>query len=172
MIDGGTGSDIINAGTGSHNTIYGGSAGNNKISGSSGGYDTIYGGGAGDLIVAGGGYNTIHGSGGSVVGAVTNNVITGGPLGYNEIFGGGDSYKQYIPEYLRNRPINDGLVAQALEQWASAKAATIMVGIFLVAAMVTLIALVPALMLQVRSGHGRAAGTAETGEDEYGEIAF
>ncbi len=90
----------------------------------------------------------------------------------NEIFGGGDSYKQYIPEYLRNRPINDGLVAQALEQWASAKAATIMVGIFLVAAMVTLIALVPALMLQVRSGHGRAAGTAETGEDEYGEIAF
>ena len=90
----------------------------------------------------------------------------------NEIFGGGDSYKQYIPEYLRNRPINDGLVAQALEQWASAKAATIMVGIFLVAAMVTLIALVPALMLQVRSGHGGAAGTAETGEDEYGEIAF
>jgi len=90
----------------------------------------------------------------------------------NEIFGGGDSYKQYIPEYLRNRPIDDGLVAQALEQWASAKAATIMVGIFLVAAMVTLIALVPALMLHVKSGHGRSAGGDEAAEAEYGEIAF
>jgi hypothetical protein len=90
----------------------------------------------------------------------------------NEIFGGGDSYKQYIPEYLRNRPINDGLVAQALEQWAATKAATIMVGIFLVAAAVTLIALVPALMLRVRSGHRGPADSVETEEHEYAEAAF
>ena len=90
----------------------------------------------------------------------------------NEIFGGGDAYKQYIPEYLRNRSINDGLVAQALEQWAASKAATIMVGIFLVAAMVTLIAVVPALMLRVKPGrHGPADGVVVQ-ETEYGEIAF
>ena len=90
----------------------------------------------------------------------------------NEIFGGGDSYKQYIPEYLRNRSINDGLVAQALEQWAATKAATIMVGIFLVAAAVTLIALVPALILRVKPGHRGPAEPVETEEREYAEVAF
>jgi MFS family permease len=90
----------------------------------------------------------------------------------NEIFGGGDTYKQYIPEYLRNRSINDGLVAQALEQWAASKAATIMVGIFLVAAAVTLIAVVPALMLRVGSGRKRTVDSAVAQEIEYGEIAF
>jgi MFS family permease len=90
----------------------------------------------------------------------------------NEIFGGGDAYKQYIPEYLRNRSINDGLVAQALEQWAASKAATIMVGIFLVAAMVTLIAAVPALMLRVKPGRHGPADDVAAQETEYGEIAF
>jgi MFS family permease len=90
----------------------------------------------------------------------------------NEIFGGGDTYKQYIPEYLRSRPINDGLVAQALEQWAATKAATIMVGIFLVAAAVTLVALVPALMLHVRSGRRGPADPVESEDLEYAEIAF
>lgn len=90
----------------------------------------------------------------------------------NEIFGGGDSYKQYIPEYLRNRSINDGLVAQALEQWAATKAATIMVGIFLVAAAVTLIALVPALMLRVRPGRNGPAEPLEDEDREYADAAF
>jgi hypothetical protein len=90
----------------------------------------------------------------------------------NEIYGSGDQFKQYIPAYLRDRSINDGLVAQALEQWAATKAATIMVGIFLVAAVVTLIAVVPALVLRVRhdrngSGEGGAAE-----ESQHGEIAF
>jgi MFS family permease len=89
----------------------------------------------------------------------------------NEIYGSGDAYKQYIPEYLRNRPINDGLVAQALEQWAATKGATIMVGIFLVAAAVTLIALVPALALRVRPGMSINEG-GEAEEVEHGEIAF
>jgi MFS family permease len=90
----------------------------------------------------------------------------------NEIYGSGDSYQQYIPAYLRDRPINDGLVAQALEQWAASKGASILVGIFLVAAMVTLVALAPALLLKVRPGHVRPAGSGEAGESEHGEIAF
>ena len=90
----------------------------------------------------------------------------------NEIFGGGDTYKQYIPEYLRNRPINDGLVAQALEQWAASKATTIMVGIFLIAAVVTLIAVVPALMLRPRSSRQLPEEGSAAEETEYGEIAF
>jgi hypothetical protein len=47
-----------------------------------------------------------------------------------------------------------------------------MVGIFLVAAAVTLIALVPALMLRVRPGHRGPAESAETEEREYAEAAF
>ena len=90
----------------------------------------------------------------------------------NEVYGSGDAYKQYIPEYLRNRPVTDGLVAQALEQWAAAKAASILVGIFLVAAIVTLIAVVPALTLKVRRRDPQSAGTGDTKETEYGEIAF
>jgi MFS family permease len=90
----------------------------------------------------------------------------------NEIYGSGDAYKQYIPEYLRNRSITDGLVAQALEQWAATKAATIMVGIFLVAAVVTLVAVLPALVLKVkrnRDGGGDGAAAEDAG---HGEIAF
>jgi len=90
----------------------------------------------------------------------------------NEIYGAGDGYKQYIPAYLRDRPITDGLVAQALEQWAATKAATIMVGIFLVAAAVTLIAVVPALVLRARPGRDGLAENGEDGAAESGEIAF
>ena len=63
-----------------------------------------------------------------------------------------DAYRTYIPESLRDRPFNDGLVVQALEQWASGEAARILVGVFLVAAAVMAIAVVPALLL----GHRRA----------------
>jgi len=90
----------------------------------------------------------------------------------NEIYGSGEGYKQYIPAYLRDRPINDGLVAQALEQWAASKGATIMVGIFLVAAVITLIAVLPALVLRVRPGRDRSSGSVESEEIGYGEIAF
>jgi MFS family permease len=103
----------------------------------------------------------------------------------NEIYGTSDAYKQYVPEYLRNRPLTDGLVAQALEQWAASKAASIMVGIFLVAAAVTLVAVVPAVMLRVRHRETRVAtegagvvgvsgrDRAGIGEEiERGEIAF
>jgi hypothetical protein len=59
-----------------------------------------------------------------------------------------DAYKAFIPEELRNRAFNDGLVVQALEQWASGEAARILVGVFLVAAAVMAIAALPALRLE------------------------
>ncbi len=69
----------------------------------------------------------------------------------NEIYGSGDAYKQYIPAYLRDRSLQDGLVVQALEQFAANKAASILVGVFLVAAGVTLIAIVPGMALRSRA---------------------
>ena len=90
---------------------------------------------------------------------------------HDQIYGSGDGFKQYVPAYLRDRSINDGLVAQALEQWAATKAATIMVGIFLLAAAVTLIAIVPALVLRVRHVQSGSIGDAEE-ESTYAEVAF
>ena len=92
----------------------------------------------------------------------------------NEIYGSGDAYKQYIPAYLRDRPLHDGLVAQALEIWAANKAASILVGVFLVAAAVTLVAVVPALALRVRKRPDTASeGDGPAEETEYDEsIAF
>jgi MFS family permease len=94
----------------------------------------------------------------------------------NEVYGSGEAYKQYIPEYLRNRPLHDGLVAQALEAWAANKAASILVGVFLVAAAVTILAVVPALALRVKShrvDHQVAeAGDASSEEEAVRDEAF
>ncbi len=59
-----------------------------------------------------------------------------------------DAYKSFIPESLRDRPLRDGLVVEALERWAADEAGGILVGIFLVAALVTAIAAVPAFALR------------------------
>ena len=67
-----------------------------------------------------------------------------------QVYATPDAYKQFIPEALRDRPLKDGLVVQALERWASDEAGRILVGIFLVAAAVTAIALVPAVVLRRR----------------------
>ncbi|HEY2916791.1 MAG TPA: MFS transporter [Candidatus Limnocylindrales bacterium] len=67
---------------------------------------------------------------------------------YDQVYATPDAYKQFIPVALRDRQLNDGLVVQALEQWASNEAATILVGIFLVAALVMAIAIVPTLALE------------------------
>lgn len=64
-----------------------------------------------------------------------------------EIYATPDAYRQFIPESLRNRPLRDGLVVEALERWESSEAARIMVGIFLTAAGVTAVAAVPALTM-------------------------
>ena len=66
---------------------------------------------------------------------------------YDQVYATADAYLQYIPEALRDRPLRDGLVVEALEQWAAGEAARIMVGIFLVAAVVTAAAIPPSLLL-------------------------
>jgi hypothetical protein len=66
---------------------------------------------------------------------------------YAQVYATAESYKLFIPAALRDRPLKDGLVVQALESWASSEAARILVGIFLVAALVTATALIPALAL-------------------------
>ncbi len=72
-----------------------------------------------------------------------------------EVYATPEAYLDYIPDHLRDRPLRDPLVVQALESWASREAAAIMVGLFLVAAVVTVAAGPPALVM---GGGGRAAG--------------
>ena len=57
------------------------------------------------------------------------------------------SYRQFIPEGLRDRALKDPFVVDALEDWASREAAGIMVGLFVVAAVVTAVAIPPAMAL-------------------------
>ena len=67
-----------------------------------------------------------------------------------EVYATPDAYRQFLPPDLQSRPRNDGLVVAALETWASHEAATVLGGVFLAAAGVTLVAIGPALVL-----HGR-----------------
>jgi hypothetical protein len=81
---------------------------------------------------------------------------------YDQVYATPDAYQAYIPERLRNRPLHDGLVVEALETWAAGEAARIMVGIFLVAAGVTVLALPPALLLD-RRARGAVSDPADRG---------
>jgi MFS family permease len=65
----------------------------------------------------------------------------------DEIYATPESYRQFIPPELRDRPLRDPFVVQALEEWASREAASIMVGLFVVAAIVTAAAILPSLTL-------------------------
>ncbi len=69
-----------------------------------------------------------------------------------EVYATPGAYLQFIPEALRDRPLRDPFVVQALEEWASREAAGIMVGLFVVAAVVTAIAVPPSLALGGRAG--------------------
>ncbi len=71
----------------------------------------------------------------------------------DQIYATPGSYQQFIPEALRDRPLKDPFVVDALEAWASREAAGILVGLFVVAAAVTFVAIPPALALGGR--HGR-----------------
>ncbi len=79
-----------------------------------------------------------------------------------EIYATPDAYRAYIPETLRDRPLRDPLVVEALESWASREAASIMVGLFLVAAAVTAAAVPPAFVL---GGASRRAGRASSSDE-------
>ena len=45
---------------------------------------------------------------------------------YDQVYATPDAYKAYVPESLRDRPLRDGLVIEALETWAAGEAAQIM----------------------------------------------
>ena len=64
-----------------------------------------------------------------------------------QVYATPDAYRQFIPQELRDRPLHDPLVVDALEAWASREAARIMVGLFVVAAAVTAVAIPPSLVL-------------------------
>ena len=81
---------------------------------------------------------------------------------YDRVYATADAYREFIPPGLRDRPLRDPLVVDALESWAASEAARIMVGVFLVAAVVTLAAVVPALVLG-RRRRMLAVGARETG---------
>jgi MFS family permease len=76
---------------------------------------------------------------------------------YDRVYATADAYLAFIPESLRDRPLRDGLVVEALEAWAAGEAARIMVGVFLVAAGVTLAAVPPSLLLDRARGRRRVA---------------
>jgi len=72
---------------------------------------------------------------------------------YDQVYATQEAYLSVIPEDLRNRPLRDPFVVQALEDWASREAAGIMVGLFLVAAAVSIVAIPPGLALGRRRPH-------------------
>ncbi len=72
---------------------------------------------------------------------------------YERVYATPEAYKQFIPVELQGRPLRDGLVVEALETWAAGEGARIMVGIFLVAAVLSAAAVPPALAM------GRPRGT-------------
>lgn len=90
-----------------------------------------------------------------------------------QIYGTPDGYKAVVPPDLAGRPLQDPLVVQALEAWAAARAAETMVILFLVAGVVTVIAIPPGLALAARprmlpeetQGETTAAGAGSGGGD-------
>lgn len=58
-----------------------------------------------------------------------------------------DGWKAVIPAEFRERPLRDGLVVNALEAWAAREASGILVGMFLAAGVVTIVAIPPGLAL-------------------------
>jgi MFS family permease len=66
---------------------------------------------------------------------------------YDELFAVPDGWKSVIPENLRDRPLRDAFVVDALEAWAAGQASEILVGLFVVAGVVTVVAIPPGLAL-------------------------
>ena len=79
-----------------------------------------------------------------------------------EVFGSPDAYKKIVPPALADRPLRDPLVVDALERWAAERAAETMLGLFLVAAGVTVAAVPAGLTLgsRPRMLHDETAGGA------------
>jgi MFS family permease len=89
---------------------------------------------------------------------------------YDQVYATPDSYKAFIPPELRDRPLRDGLVVDALERWAANEAAGVIGPVFLVAAGVTAVAVIPASMLGGRPTVAEPARRREaTGRDDEPE---
>jgi MFS family permease len=71
-----------------------------------------------------------------------------------------DGWKAVVPADLRDRQLRDGLVVDALERWAANEASGILVGMFLAAGVVTLVAIPPGLALGGRTRRLVAGSTA------------
>ena len=71
-----------------------------------------------------------------------------------------EGWKDVIPAELRDRPLRDGLVVDALEAWQAREASSILVGMFLAAGVVTIIAIPPGLALGGRTRRLTAEPTA------------
>ena len=83
-----------------------------------------------------------------------------------------DAWRQLVPPALRDRPLEDGLVVEALEGWAASEAASILGPIFAVGAIVTAFAIPPALALGGRARilrSGVAGPDDGAGEDDGGD---
>src|SRR4029078_5977969 len=74
-----------------------------------------------------------------------------------QVYATPDAYLDYIPENLRDRPLKDPLVVEALESWPPREAAPFMVGLYLVAAIVLIVGVPPALALGGTARRGQAA---------------
>jgi MFS transporter, DHA2 family, methylenomycin A resistance protein len=72
-----------------------------------------------------------------------------------------------LPVELRGRPLQDGLVVDVLERWAADQAASILAGLFLVAAGIMALAVVPALAM--RRGGRADRQSEEVSADELGQ---
>ena len=92
---------------------------------------------------------------------------------YEQVYATPDAYKAFIPEGLRDRPLRDAQVVGALEAWAAGEAAEIMTGVFIVAALVTATAAVPAIRLGRRrmlpSAKPSPARSGEPSPDDIGD---
>ncbi len=82
-----------------------------------------------------------------------------------------------LPPVLRGRPLEDGLVVDVLEAWASQQAAAILSGLFLVAAAVLVVAIGPTLFMRDaarRTGDSRIISRDDhtTGGEEGSEAAL
>jgi hypothetical protein len=86
---------------------------------------------------------------------------------YDQLFAADpNGWRAVVPAELRDRDLRDGLVVEALEAWAAGEAASILVGFFLVAGVVTVVAIPPGLALGGRTRRltaGRQASDAAAG---------
>jgi MFS family permease len=80
-----------------------------------------------------------------------------------------DGWKAVVPAELRDRGLRDGLVVNALERWAANEANGILVGMFLAAGVVTIIAIPPGLALGRRTRRLTAGDASIDGRPAAGD---